>query len=290
VVRADSAPFGFGDPSLLVDRETGRIFLFHAASVRQGFFGSATGVREDDPNVLQADYSWSDDDGATWQHRRITAQIKDPAWGGLFASSGAGIQLRHGPHAGRLLQQYVVRFNGGIYGASAYSDDHGASWRMGALVGPGVDENKTVELADGRVMLNGRAKGVRRVAWSSDGGVTYTGLRDDSPLVDPGNNAAIIRVHPEARVGAPGAEWLLFSNTSHRTKRRHLTIALSCNSGKRWLGTHTVEPGLAAYSTIAILPNGKVGVLYERGEYEWISFTTMDVQDMTAWCRVADAR
>lgn len=290
VVRADSAPLGFGDPSLLVDRETGRIFLFHAASVRQGFFGSATGVREDDPNVLQADYSWSDDDGATWQHRRITAQIKDPAWGGLFASSGAGIQLRQGPHAGRLVQQYVVRYNGAIYGASAYSDDHGASWRMGALVGPGVDENKTVELADGRVMLNGRAKGVRRVAWSADGGVTYTGLHDDSTLVDPGNNAAIIRIHPEARAGTPGAEWLLFSNTSHRSERRHLTLALSCNSGRSWLGTEDIEPGLAAYSTIAMLPNGKVGVLYERGDYEWITFTTMDVRDMTAWCGVAGAR
>jgi sialidase-1 len=288
LVRADSAPFGFGDPSLLVDRETGRIFLFHAASVRQGFFGSATGTREDDPDVLQADYSWSDDDGATWRHRRITAAIKDPAWGGLFASSGAGIQLRHGAHAGRLLQQYVVRFNGQIYGASAYSDDHGATWRMGALVGPGVDENKTVELADGRVMLNGRAKGVRRVAWSRDGGVTYTGLRDDSTLVDPGNNAAIIRAHPEARAGTPESEWLLFSNTSHRTERRHLTIALSCNSGTRWLGTHTVEPGLAAYSTLAMLPNGKVGVLYERGDYEWISFTTVDTEQLTAWCVMAE--
>jgi hypothetical protein len=39
-----------------------------------------------------------------------------------------------------------------------------------------------------------------------------------------------------------------------------------------------------------MLPNGTAGVLFERGDYEWITFTTMDVQDMTAWCRVADAR
>lgn len=24
--------------------------------------------------------------------------VKNPAWGGLFAASGEGIQLRHGPH------------------------------------------------------------------------------------------------------------------------------------------------------------------------------------------------
>jgi sialidase-1 len=77
-VRADTAPLGFGDPSLLVDRSSGRVFLFHAASVRQGFAGSATGARDDDPEVLQADLSWSDDEGETWRHRRLTAEVKRP--------------------------------------------------------------------------------------------------------------------------------------------------------------------------------------------------------------------
>lgn len=102
VVRKDAAPQGYGDPSLLVDRTNGRIFLFYAAGVNQGFFGSATGNDESDPNVLQADYSYSDDDGLTWTHRRITKQIKNPAWGGMFASSGEGIQLRNGAHKGRI--------------------------------------------------------------------------------------------------------------------------------------------------------------------------------------------
>lgn len=34
----------------------------------------------------------------------------------------------------------------------------------------------------------------------------------------------------------------------------------------------------------------KAGVPYQRGNYEWISFTTVDVQDMTAGCGVAGAR
>ena len=34
-VRRDTAPLGYGDPSFVVDRETQRIFLFYAASVRQ---------------------------------------------------------------------------------------------------------------------------------------------------------------------------------------------------------------------------------------------------------------
>ena len=123
VVRADTAPFGYGDPSLLVDRSTGRVFLFHAASVRQGFAGARTGNRDDDPNVLHADVSWSDDDGHTWRHRRLTSQVKDSSWGGLFATSGSGIQLQRGAHVGRLVQQFVIRVRGANYGASLVSDD-----------------------------------------------------------------------------------------------------------------------------------------------------------------------
>lgn len=132
--------------------------------MRGGFFSSKAGNNERDPDVQQADFSWSDDDGVTWQHRRITAAIKDPTWEGLFAASGAGIQLQHGPHSGRLIQQYVIRQRGRNFAASAISDDHGATWRMGAPVGPGMDENKSVELSDGTVMLNSRAKPFRLVA------------------------------------------------------------------------------------------------------------------------------
>ena len=78
-VRSEPAPNGNGDPSLLVDRETGRIFLFYSSTVNRGFAGSETGNDESNPNIQQTDYSYSDDDGLTWKHRRITAQIKDPA-------------------------------------------------------------------------------------------------------------------------------------------------------------------------------------------------------------------
>ncbi|MFF2761691.1 exo-alpha-sialidase, partial [Streptomyces albidoflavus] len=207
VVRKDPAPQGYGDPSLLVDRETGRIFVFYAASVNQGFFGSATGNDENDPDVLQADYSYSDDDGLTWRHERITADIKNPAWAGMFAASGEGIQLRHGTHKGRLIQQYAIRNNGANYAVSAYSDDHGATWKMGTPVGPGGDENKTVELSDGRVLLNNRSAPYRTVAYSTDGGVTYTPFQQDTELPDPANNGSVARFAPDVPASHPRASW-----------------------------------------------------------------------------------
>lgn len=284
VVRKDAAPKGHGDPSLLVDRTTGRIFMFYASSVNQGFLGSGTGNDENDPDILQADYSYSDDDGLTWTHRRITKQIKDPAWAGMFAASGEGIQLRHGPHKGRLLQQYAIRINGANYAASAYSDDHGATWKMGEPVGPGGDENKTVELSDGRIMLNNRSKPYRTIAYSTDGGVTYTPFKQDTQLTDPANNASIMRYNAEASASHPQSSWLLFSNTEDATARRNLTVKMSCDNGRTWPIRKVVDPGSAAYSTLTKLPNGRVGLLYERGDYEHITYSSFDLDWLGGTC------
>ncbi|MFI6897375.1 exo-alpha-sialidase [Streptomyces sp. NPDC050256] len=283
VVRKDPAPQGYGDPSLLVDRTTGRIFLFYAAGVNQGFFGSATGNDESDPNVLQADYSYSDDDGLTWTHRRITKQIKNPAWGGMFAASGEGIQVRNGTYKGRLIQQYAIRNNGANYAVSAYSDDHGATWRMGIPVGPGGDENKTVELNDGTIMLNNRSAPYRTIAYSTDGGVTYTPFVQDTELPDPANNASVMRYAPDAPASDPQSSWLLFSNTE-ATSRKNLTVKMSCDNGKTWPIKKVVDAGAAAYSTMTRLPGGRVGLLYERGSVDHITYDSFDLKWLGGTC------
>ena len=265
-VRADTAPLGFGDPSLLVDRTTGRVFLFHAASVRQGFFGSSTAVNDDDPEVLHADVSWSDDDGRTWQHRRLTSTIKREGWGGLFAASGAGVQLARGAHAGRLLQPFVVRLGQATYAAVLRSDDHGATWQMGELVGPDADEAEVAERADGTVVLNARARPFRRVAISRDRGVTFDAPVADTALVDPGNNAGLLAVP------AIGDDALLLSHTADSTTRRRLVLRRSCDGGRHWQTPRILVPEAAAYSTLALLPSGDIGVLFERGAYDAITF------------------
>lgn len=288
VVRG-AAQKGFGDQSLLVDRKTGRIFNFYAASVNQGYVGSTTSTDPNDPNVLQADYSYSDDDGITWKHRRITKQIKTHAsWGGLFASSGQGIQLRTGRYAGRLLQQYAIRISGQNYAASAFSDDHGATWRMGKLVGPGMDENKTVELANGVVMLDVRDSPHRLQAYSYNGGLSYTVPKPNTDLVDPAVNGSVIRFAPNAPASDPRSHWLLHSIIDNPLARQHLVIKLSCDDGKTWPVTRVVEQGLAGYSTLTNLRNGRFGLLYERGiietqgnYYKHITYTSFGPEWLT---------
>jgi sialidase-1 len=275
VVRAGDAGHGYGDPSFVVDRRTGRIFLFYAAGMRQGFSGSHTGTDATDPDILQADYSYSDDDGITWRHRRITPMIKQPEWGGIFASSGAGIQIVGGRYAGRLVQQYTVRYDGQNWAASAFSDDDGATWRMGRLIGPGADENKSVELSDGTLMLNIRAKPYRKVAYSSDGGEMWHDLHDDPQLADPGNNGSIIRYDNDRRDTVIGRR-LLFSNTESTVSRRNLVIKMSCDDGRTWPLRRIVDAGPSAYSTLANLGDGKFALLYERGDYAAITLEVFD--------------
>ena len=284
-VRAAPAPQGFGDPSLLVDRSTGRIFLFYGATVNAGVRKSVHGNDPRSPDITQADMSWSDDDGLTWQSRRLSAEIRDPHWFGGFFTSGNGIQLLHGPHAGRLIQQYAVLTNAAyrakklFHAVSIYSDDHGQTWQAGEPIGPGADENKVVELADGTVLLNSRPQGAGRhrlVARSHDGGIHYDALTPEPQLPDPENNASIVRVAADAEASDPRAHWLLFSNTASQSGRHNLTLRLSCDDGHTWTLSRVLEPASAAYSTMAMLPDGDIGVLYERADYHYITFEHID--------------
>ncbi|MFJ5155670.1 exo-alpha-sialidase [Streptomyces sp. NPDC088353] len=259
---------GYSDPSYLVDRSTGDIFNFHVKSFDQGFGGSRPGVDPEDRNVLQAEVSVSHDDGRTWQHRVITSDVTaDLGWRSRFAASGQGIQLKYGKYAGRLLQQYTIINGDGVFQAvSVYSDDHGKTWKAGEAVGAGMDENKTVELSDGRVMLNSRdsgRSGYRKVAISDDGGVTYGKVTVDRELPDPANNASIVRAFPNAPKGSDRAKVLLFSNAGSTSQRVNGTVRMSFDDGETWPVARVFQPDGMAYSTLATLPDGNVGLLYE---------------------------
>lgn len=265
---------GGSDPSLLADRVSGRLFLFYAYGPPG--IGLFQGNADRDPasrSTLHPHVIWSDDDGRNWQGPRdLIADIKPVGSPGLFATSGHGIQLSsHSPYPGRLIQPFAwLDGKRTMHAGNAISDDHGATWRMGNSIGNGLDENKAVELEDGRVMQNIRAfsQGVthRIVAISRDGGVSYDAPRPEPQLPDPRNNADIVRAHPDAAPGTREARMLLFVNTASESTRENLTVRLSCDSGATWPVSKLVHAGPAMYATMARLPDGSHGVLYENGD------------------------
>jgi len=146
----------------------------------------------------------------------------------------------------------------GTYGL-VVSTDAGKSWKLGGIVGPDCNECQTAELSDGRVLLNMRTvrKTNRRlVAVSADGGETFAEPVEDAALVEPACQASLIRL---------GKGVLAFSNPAS-TKREKMTVRLSPDDGKTWPHGRVLYEGPAAYSCLSVLPDGRIGCLYERGE------------------------
>ena len=276
-IRTGTGLQGFGDPSLLVDRVTGRIFCFHAAGTHAGFFEAVEGLTPEDA-VQHVDVSYSDDDGLNWKHRRITGQLKRAGITGLFAAAGSGIQLNDGPWAGRLIQQMVILLHGEIRAASAYSDDHGESWTLGEPAAGEANENKVVELSGGHVLLNSRARGARLQALSTDGGHSYGPLLPVPSLPDPSDNGSIFRLEGPL-AGSGGA--LLATNNRDADLRRNTVLSVSRDEGASWRPVAAICPGSSAYSTGAVLADGSLGVLYEANGYSEIVFARLDAAELT---------
>ncbi|WP_309075303.1 exo-alpha-sialidase [Paenarthrobacter sp.] len=300
---ASGPRYGYSDPSYIYDAEAGKVFNFFVYSKDQGFGGSQFGNNDSDRSVISSAVIESSDGGVTWSQPRLITNVTKPGTSKTspvagdirsnFASSGEGIQLKYGQYKGRLIQQYAgdIRQTDGtnkIQAYSVYSDDHGATWHKGANVGDRMDENKTVELSDGRVLLNSRDnanQGYRKVAISTDGGATYGPVTQDTELPDPANNGAIARMFPDAAQGSADARKLIFTNANSKTGRENVSARVSCDDGATWPGVRTIRAGFSAYSTVARLEAGKFGVLYEGNYTDNMPFAKFD----DAWLNYACA-
>lgn len=254
-----------GNPCTVVDRQTGVIWL---ALCRDQF------------EVLVTS---SADDGLTWtEPKNITASIKHPEWDWptsintsfgkavVWTGPGIGIQLRNGPHAGRLIIPCHMRPRGKSVSENRmwvfYSDDHGKTWRPSedSVV---VNESQVVELSDGRLLLCGRNQNKkggrpfhRLVAYSRDGGVTWSESSVDDELMEPVCQASLLS-YSWSEDGRPGR--LLFSNPSDPDERVRLRVRLSKDDGETWPVSRVVHPERCEYSCLAALPNETVGLLFK---------------------------
>ncbi|QRZ61396.1 S-layer homology domain-containing protein [Rothia sp. ZJ932] len=289
--------YGYSDPSFVVDHESGKVFAFFVYCKNQGFWGSQYGNDiSKNPNVMAAVVVESSDQGVTWSEPRdITSIVKPgngegaPAVGDIrstFATSGEGIQLKYGEHKGRLMQQFtgMVKMPDGSEKTRAYtvySDDHGVTWKRGGFAGIGMDENKIVELSDGRIMLNSRdfdGSGYRKVIISNDSGETWGETVIDTALPDPKNNASITRMFPDAPEGSADAKKLIFTNSNNNANsaRVNLSARVSCDDGETWPSVRQFKDGFGAYSTATALSDGTFGVFYEASYKNDMRFGSFD--------------
>ena len=63
-----------------------------------------------------------------------------------------------------------------------------------------------------------------------------------------------------------------------------MTVRLSYDEGKTWPIARLIHAGPSAYSCLAALPNGEIGLLYEKGldsPYESLSFARFSLEWLT---------
>lgn len=275
-----TAPITIGNPCPVVDPATGTLWL---------------PFTKDNDRVLVTS---SQDAGRTWSAPRdITPQVKQPDWTWYATGPGNGIVLTRPPHAGRLVIPCDHRVGGDPKDTGGwnqrgrshviYSDDHGQTWKLGGATEYGMNECAVVERTDGVLILNCRSyrgKACRGVALSHDGGQTWGPTRDETVLVESVCQASLIRAAWPAD-HRPGA--LVFCNPAVPRGRTRLTVRLSEDDGSTWPFARLIEEGSSAYSALALLPDGAIGLLYERDNYGRLTFTRFNL----SWIReAADGR
>ena len=251
-------PFGesASDPSMIFDKKTKKIYLFYNYM-----------NLEKDKDVYYLKYVTSLDNGITWsQPIDITDQISKPEWKNdfKFITSGRGFQTRDGA----LLHCLVNLQNGThVFG----SNDHGKTWYIaGAPISLG-DESKIVELNDGSWLVNSRVnnKGIRYSHISKNQGKSWT-TRPEINLIDPGCNASLVKYDYGNYINS---DLLLLSNINNQSTREEIVIRHSLNGGETWSEPRIIYAGSAAYSSMTVLNNGEIGLLFERDNYSKNVFT-----------------
>jgi sialidase-1 len=284
----DDATNTCGNPCPVVDRQTGTVWLLMTWNRGDDNEGMIVSHRSKDTRRVFV--TSSSDEGQTWGvPREITADVKDTNWTWYATGPGAGIQIEKGVNSGRLVipcDHIEPGVKHHYYSHVIYSDDHGKTWKLGGSTPQHqVNECEVVELSDGRLLLNmrnyDRANKKRQVAFSKDGGQTWTDQGFDATLIEPICQASVRRY---SWPGDGRKNIILFSNPASTTNRINMTVRASLDDGVTWPMQTILFAGPSAYSDLAVLGNGQIACLYECGEknaYERITLALFSLDCLT---------
>ncbi len=258
-ILTQSGKDAYMDPVAVVDKFTGKIFLF-------------TSLWPSDDHSTFGNTAWlltSEDDGVTWtEPQEVTNQIaaRNHYIGGF--GPGAGIQMSGEQFKNRLIVPTRQRDENSSKNRTIYSDDHGTTWQVGEMAADG-GEYQIVESPKNRLIYNLRgAKGKRVVASSGDGGVTWRNSRIDFRLqssVDYGGcqGSMLGLDNMFFYVGPAGG---LGSNTHE--DRQNLFIYRSLDGGFTWENDYLLHEKSAGYSCITQLSDGRLAIVFETSDSE----------------------
>jgi sialidase-1 len=294
---------GIGDPAVLVDNNTGTIWVAGTWSHgNRSWRGSGPGLKPEETGQLML--VRSDDDGVTWSKPiNITSQVKKPEWCFILQGPGKGITMRDGTIVFAAQYQDPPEQNRLPHSTIIYSKDHGKTWQVGTGAFDDTTESQVVEIEPGVLMLNCRynRKPVRVVMTTRDMGKTWQKhTTSERSLIEPGScMASLIDVDAELHgswsrktsdetankprtLASPATKWLLFSNPDSTRGRHHITIKASSDRGLTWPKEHRLlldEGNSAGYSCMSMIDEKTVGILYE-GSQAHMTFQRIPLSDL----------
>ncbi|MBN9643709.1 exo-alpha-sialidase [Corynebacterium mendelii] len=266
-----------GDVTVGADNQPGgNVFLCDGVDPNQTLLTART-------SFLQIVHS--DDDGASWSApRNLNHQVKEEWMPFLGTGPGNGIQLTHGPHAGRLLipVYYNTANRRSFSCAVIYSDDGGNNWKRGCSPNDGrifnnqvinskdftdeqaaTHEATVIERLDGSVLMlmrNQNEVGKVAQAVSEDGGQTWSEVSFvddiDEIFCQPNCINAPTATHPERIIFANAAQLMPY--------RGRGVLRVSDDGGRSWVARRTFNPAHYVYQCMTQLPTGEIGLLWER--------------------------
>lgn len=259
------------NPATVVDRQTRRVWVLYLRSKPE----RSTDTSRPGTDDMQTLARWSADNGLTWSApmdlTKVARDYNDPTWKASVIGPGGAIQTK----TGRLVAPvWKVKPYGDL---AMFSDDHGQTWQRGALVPSkkGGDEDQLVELADGRLLLDMRQNsGPRRMrATSADGGRTWSEPRPGETVTPVA--CAIERL--SLKSAGDDRNRIIWTGPKG-PGRKTLVVRVSYDEGDTFTGERLISAEPAAYSDLTVLKDKTVGVLWERANYKYLTFTRFNLE------------
>ena len=281
---------GFGDPALVVDKESGEILLMTVCGSTP--YGAETTTRQN-PNRVAMFRSY--DNARSWQPwKEVTEDIyslfDDSSYGPVqscFVTSGKIFQsdiIKVGSH-----YRIYIALTARPYGNRViYSDDFGMTWGVlggvDALPVPWGDEAKCEELPDGSVVVSSRVWGGRyfniyryedvKTAAGTWGELAPSGRRvNGCYAIDNACNGELL-ILPAVRTSDGQEVNIALQSVPTGPQRmsvgiyyKEVTSEETAQSfASQWSGPYIVTEKSSAYSTMIQLRSGDIAFYYEEAD------------------------
>jgi sialidase-1 len=272
-----------GNPVPIQDISTGKIWLISTWNLGTDHEKEIRGQTSKSGRCVYV--LSSADEGLSWSApKEITKDVKMPDWTWYATGPCHGVQISTGKYKGRLVVpvNHVEAASAKNFACIIYSDDHGATWKLGNNTPQDKTNETTVaEISQGNLMLNirnsDRTHKTRLTSISTDGGQNWGDVQTDTTLIEPICQGSLLNYALSKKQPV-----LLFINPANKATRSNVTLRISFDDGKTWANSVVVHPGPSAYSDIAVY-HKEVACLYEAGiakPYEGIAFKTISLKQL----------